>query len=112
MLISEIAPAAWDTVWAQLAREEAIPVREAQRAHLLRIIEADDRFGRFGRGSLSDRGRVLIRYAEPTRFDRHAGDSAREQQWEVWYYSGLGLRFTFVDRHGLGDYRLQETREY
>ena len=114
--LSELAllerPAAWDTVWAQLAREEATEVREAQRAHLLRIIEADDRFGRFGRGSLSDRGRVLIRYAEPTRIDRHAGDAAREQQWEVWYYSGLGLRFTFVDQHGLGDYRLQETREY
>ncbi len=104
--------AAWDTAWTQLARQEGTPVREAQRAHLLRIIEADDRFGRFGRGSLSDRGGVLIRYGEPTRIDRHAGDSAREEQWEVWYYPALGLRFTFVDRHGLGDYRLQETREY
>lgn len=105
-------PAVWDSLWADIGSDTGVTAVEAQRVHLLRIITADERFGRFGRGSQSDRGRILIRYGEPTRVDRHAGDRADEQQWEVWYYAGLRLRFTFVDQHGLGDFRLQETREY
>ena len=86
--------------------------REAQRIHLLRIVGADRRYGRFGRGSLSDRGRVFIRYGEPDRVEQIDDASVRESRWEIWYYSQLGLRFSFLDQHGMSDFQLHETQRY
>ena len=48
---------AWRDLW-----EARGPDRQPDESeHLGRIVEADRRFGRFGRGALSDRGRILIR---------------------------------------------------
>lgn len=99
-------PAAWRAAWEALAATHGGHSGELERAHLLRIIEADAQFGQFGRGALSDRGRVYIRHGAPDSVERHGDDLSREGQWEIWYYYALRLTFTFYDAHGLGDYRL------
>lgn len=93
--------AAWRAFW------DARPpdARPDETEHLLRIVEADRRFGRFGRGALSDRGRYFVRYGPPASVDSHVMDAAVAGDWEVWYYPAEGFRVIFHDAYGLGDFR-------
>ena len=100
--------AAWRAVWA----ERPSGTRPGEREHLLRIVEADHRFGRFGRGALSDRGRILIYHGDPDRVETLGMDAAYPGTWQIWYYGGPGLLFRFYDAYGLGDFRLYDTAPY
>lgn len=104
--------AAWNAAWAQYADPSGEDPRRVEQTHLLRIVAADERFGQFGRGALSDRGRVFIRHGEPDRIERYGDDLSRTGVWEVWTYRDLGRRFLFYDAHGVGDFRLSEERPY
>ncbi len=101
-------PAAWRAVWA------ARPAGEVpdEAAHLLRIVEADRRFGQFGRGALSDRGRVHIQRGPPDSVEAQVMDLSYPGQWEVWYYRRDGVLYRFYDAYGLGDFRLYDTAPY
>jgi GWxTD domain-containing protein len=101
---------AWRAVFAAAAAAAGVPPAALEARHLLRIVEADARFGGFGRGALSDRGRIYIRYGPPDRIQHFGDEMAREGRWEVWYYLQLGEQFTFYDPQGMGDYQLYETR--
>jgi len=99
---------AWRLVWVDRG-----PDQEPNEAeHLGRIVEADRRFGRFGRGALSDRGRTMIRYGRPDKVDHHGMDPNVSGEWEVWYYREKGLRVVFYDPYALGDYRLYAETRY
>jgi len=101
-------PAAWRAVWEERPPE----ARPDESEHLLRIVEADRRFGRFGRGALSDRGRILVYHGEPERVETLTMDAAYPGTWQIWYYGGRGLLFRFYDAYGLGDFRLYDTAPY
>ncbi len=101
--------AVWKQLWAKAAAESGTTATELERTHLLRILEADERFGGAERGAQSDRGRVFIRYGPPDSVERHGDEMGYEGQWEVWYYNTDRLMFTFYDAHGLGDFRLVGT---
>lgn len=100
--------AAWHSLWE--ARGPDLDPDEA--GHLERIVEADRRFGRFGRGALSDRGRILIRYGRPDKVDYHGMEPNVSGEWEVWYYRQIGVRVVFYDPYALGDYRLYAELPY
>ena len=102
---------AWNALWARLA-DPGRSGSELEAEHMQRIVAADQRFGRFGRGALSDRGRAWIRYGQPDRIESQQDDLSRESRWEIWYYHELRLRLSFIDRHGMGDFRLVEVRPY
>ncbi len=102
-------PEAWAALWDDLAAGQGSTATVAREAHLLRIVAADERFGGFGRGALSDRGRMLIRWGEPERIERVADERVPGAVYEVWSVPQAGLRFVFYDAHGLGDFRLQQT---
>jgi GWxTD domain-containing protein len=114
--LGELAPparaAAWRDLWTSMAQSVESGAVDLETEHLLRIVDADDRFGRFGRGALSDRGRAYIRYGEPDRIERASEEFGPDGLWEFWYYRSRRLRLAFLDRHGLGDYRLVETSSY
>jgi len=99
---------AWAALWRRVAAETGRTPAAAEHEHLWRIVTADDRFGGFGRGALSDRGRVLIRYGEPARVEVFADERAPGAMFEIWSHPPVGLRFVFYDAHGLGDFRLQQ----
>jgi len=93
--------AAWRAFWD--GRRPGATLSETE--HLLRIVDADRRFGRFGRGAMSDRGRYLIRYGSPDNVDVHVMDRRVPGDWEVWYYRARGFKVIFHDAYGLGDFR-------
>jgi len=107
-LPADARPAAWRALWA--ARPPGEQPDEA--GHLLRIVEADRRFGQFGRGALSDRGRVHIRLGPPDSVESQGLDLSYPGQWEVWYYRRAGVLYRFYDAYGLGDFRLYDTAPY
>ncbi len=99
---------AWREVW-----DSRIPgTRPTEHDHLLRIVEADERFGQFGRGALCDQGRVYIQNGAPDRIENHGPDMSYPGTWQIWTYRELGLLFRFYDAYGLGDYRLYDTAPY
>lgn len=58
-----------------------------------------DRFG-----SLTDRGKVFIKYGQPSEVDRFYTE--KNEIAEVWKYQSPKMEFVFVDASGLGNYKL------
>lgn len=110
-LTADRRPAAWDAVWTQVGAETGNEPLLAQTSHLRRVADADDRFGQFGRGALSDRGRALIRYGEPQSIEQTLDDLSRTGVWEVWLYPDRNLRLIFYDANAINDFRLVEVRQ-
>ncbi len=98
---------AWDAVWRDVGNAAGESPFQAERRHLRRIVSADDRFGTYGRGARSDRGRTLIRWGEPSRTESYADARAAGAVWEVWEYPDRDHRLFFFDAHGTGDFRLR-----
>ena len=62
--------------------------------------------GGVSQGWKSDRGRVYIALGSPDAIDSHP-DEMMQKPYEIWEYTGLNARYTFVDEYMLGDYRLR-----
>lgn len=76
--------------------------------YLQRALSANQRFRAMGReGWRTDRGRVLMIYAEPDEIERFPS-AQNNKPYEVWHYYGIenGVEFYFIDRSGFGDYLL------
>jgi len=78
-----------------------------------RVDYANAHFGTtFQAGWKSDRGRVYIELGPPDAIDSHPEGYTQaygglQMPYEIWDYSRLGQRYTFVDEYMLGDYRLR-----
>lgn len=99
----------WRDVWEGLAASTGQAAGRLESQHLLRIVEADAKFGNFSRGALTARGRIFIRYGAPDSIRSHGDDLSRGSRWEIWYYLDERLQFTFYDPHGLGDFQLYDS---
>ncbi len=102
--------AAWTAAWQRIAASRSEDPQTAALDHLRRIVTADERFGQFGRGALSDRGRAIIRYGEPGHVERYLDNLSGTGVWEIWEYPDLGLRLLFFDAHGMGDFQLSDVQ--
>ena len=77
-------------------------------AYLQRVASANQRFRAMARdGWRTDRGRVLLLYAEPDEIERFPS-SMETKPYEIWHYYGIenGVLFVFIDRSGFGEYIL------
>jgi len=99
--------AGWRAIWNRLGTGEPGGPAAAERRHVARIVAADDRFGGFGRGAATDRGRGGSRGGEPARVETFADAHTPGASWEGWGYPDFGRRFVFYAAHGRGDFRLQ-----
>ncbi len=96
---------AWEDFWA---RRDPIPQtmnNEALEEFLRRVDYANVHFSYFGNGWKTDRGRIYIRYGPPSEVESHPMER-NSPPYEVWYYDEEGLVFIFMDRYGIGDYKL------
>ena len=106
--LKDLPPEARKRAWRDLWLTSGGDPDLERRRHLDLIVEADRRFSASKRGALTDRGRAWIRYGPPDEIGRVADDQTRGAGWEHWRYEALNIRLTFLDAHGLGDYRLLE----
>lgn len=53
----------------------------------------------------TDRGKIYIIYGPPSDVQRRSID-IDSNPYEVWYYKSIDKRFVFLDKSGLGNYRL------
>ncbi|MBL7999647.1 MAG: GWxTD domain-containing protein, partial [Candidatus Kapabacteria bacterium] len=62
----------------------------------------------FPEGWNSDRGRVILKYGQPTQIDRRYFNSDRAHPHEIWHYNEVqgGVQFIFVDIKGVENYIL------
>ena len=77
-------------------------------AYLQRVILAGQRFRAMNRdGWRTDRGRILVLYADPDEIERFP-TSSESKPYEIWHYYSIesGVEFVFVDRSGFGEYQL------
>ncbi|MBN8587761.1 MAG: GWxTD domain-containing protein [Rhodothermia bacterium] len=79
---------------------------EAMEEYYYRIFHVNRNFGRFSDGWQTDQGEVYIRFGEPTFVQKHPYNFGTTQAYEVWYYENIGKKFIFIDKTGLGDYKL------
>jgi len=76
--------------------------------YLQRVLAAGQRYRAMNRdGWRTDRGRILVVYAEPDEIERFPA-TGNSKPYEVWHYYSIenGVEFVFVDRSGFGEYQL------
>ena len=98
---------AWSKLWA--VNTPMLNGCEGEQEHLLAILEADYQFDGAERGATTDRGRAWIQYGAPDHLEHKGNMQGRYRRWEIWHYRKLGMVLTFLDAHGLDEYRLIET---
>ncbi len=64
-------------------------------------------YGKMKDGWKTDRGRVLLKYGQPSQRDV-TPQNGNLRAYETWFYSGIqgGISFNFVDVYGYGNYIL------
>lgn len=97
--------ALWEEFWKEKDPSPATDRNERQEEYFERVEYANRHFSSFHQGWKTDMGRVYIVYGKPDEIERHPFD-LDSPPYEIWYYYSQGLRFIFLDKHNLGDYRL------
>ncbi len=100
---------AFNKFWREHDPTPETPENELKTAFYRRVNFANQRFTVMGReGWRSDRGRIYIQYGEPDQIDDYPV-AAGGRPYQLWHYYSQGAyrKFTFVDEHEDGDYRLQ-----
>ena len=78
--------------------------------HYRRMAYATDHFRTTRPGWQTDRGHMYIVYGPPDEIESHAaGKSYPSEEWRYRHLEGLGANviFTFIDRTGKGEYRIE-----
>lgn len=94
--------------WKSRDPEPSTKVNEAYVNFTRRVKIADTTYKQgFRKGWRCDRGRVLIKYGEPSEIERNP-NSIDTKPYQIWHYNHLegGVIFVFVDRSGFGDLEL------
>lgn len=94
--------------WKELDPTPATDENERliQHIHRMRFAENNYAAGRGKRGSDTDKGRIYIKFGEPSDIQYNLAAS-NEKPFEVWTYEDQrGVRFIFVDRRGAGVFEL------
>jgi GWxTD domain-containing protein len=91
--------------WDDQAKASNADPTELMEEYYRRVEYSNEKFSTNRPGWENDRGRIYIRYGEPTDVERHPFESG-SRPYEIWFYSQLSLRFVFVDYTGFGDYNL------
>jgi GWxTD domain-containing protein len=95
--------------WRSKAGKQEAAFNEAMTEYYRRVDRAMRNFGTLRQpdGFRSDRGRIYVLYGPPTTTDRTLDPVTGFQ--EVWTYSHLKKKFTFIDQNKSGNYVLLST---
>ena len=81
--------------------------RLLQYRDLINYANINFSFGKMRDGWRTERGRVLLKYGQPSQRDQKAADK-QLRAYETWFYPNYegGVYFYFVDMQGYGNFRL------
>ena len=94
--------------WKELDPTPGTDENERLIQHIFRMRFAENNYaaGRGKRGSDTDKGRIYIKFGEPSDIQYNLAAS-NEKPFEVWTYEEQrGVRFIFMDRRGAGVFEL------
>ena len=94
--------------WKRRDADPSTPQNQYFQSYLKRIQESNRKFGTISRpGWKTDRGRVYLKYGEPSEIDRYPNQTDTKP-YEIWHYNDLegGVIFVFADLTGFSDYQL------
>jgi GWxTD domain-containing protein len=94
--------------WKKLDPLPGTSENERLIEHIVRMRHVENNFaaGRGKRGSDTDKGRIYVKYGQPTDIQYNMASSS-SKPFEVWTYENVrGVRFIFLDRRGAGVFEL------
>lgn len=91
--------------WEKLDPTPNTEKNEAFLEYFSRIDYANKNFKSYSDGWLTDKGQVFIIFGQPANISTTNNNYASRETYEVWQYQN-NLEFVFLDRSGLGDFRL------
>ena len=97
--------------WTGRDRTVETPRNEFREVFYSQIAEAGKRYGEIGRnttpGWRTDRGRIFVKYGQPTEVLDRLTSSGSAPPYQVWRYSrGKETYYLFADRSGTGAYKV------
>lgn len=99
----------WNSFWKEKDPTPSTETNEFKEEYYRRIEYANAHYGGTQKGWRTDRGKIYIIYGPPDEIERYPYE-LHSMPYEIWYYYSRGLKFIFVDEHGIGDYRLLSPR--
>ncbi len=94
--------------WNARDKDPSTPRNEFYEEYMKRIDYANNKFGNIKiKGWMTDRGRVYIKYGQPSEIDRYP-NVGNTKPYEIWLYHDIegGVQFVFGDLIGLSNYQL------
>jgi GWxTD domain-containing protein len=94
--------------WNQRDSEPSTPQNEFFMEYLKRVEYSNQHFKALGKkGWRTDRGRVFLKYGEPSEIERFP-NQIDTKPYEIWYYNEIegGVIFIFADLTNFSDYQL------
>ena len=94
--------------WNQRDTEPSTPQNEFFMEYLKRVEYSNQHFKALGKkGWRTDRGRVFLKYGEPSEIERYP-NQIDTKPYEIWYYNEIegGVIFIFGDLTNFSDYQL------
>jgi GWxTD domain-containing protein len=94
--------------WNQRDTEPSTPQNEFFMEYLKRVEYSNQHFKALGKkGWRTDRGRVFLKYGEPSEIERFP-NQIDTKPYEIWYYNEIegGVIFIFADLTNFSDYQL------
>ncbi len=102
----------WNLFWKRRDPTPLSAENEALDEFWSRVEYAEEHFGSgLTEGALSDRGTVYINLGPPDEVENHPFD-LNAPAYVIWYYYSKNLKFTFMDKKGVGDYELVDPPAY
>lgn len=95
----------FEEFWRELDPTPGTLKNELMEEYYRRVEYADVNFASYREGWKTDRGMLYIVLGPPDDIDRSSYDLPRRPR-EVWYYYKIDRVFVFIDKTGLGEYRL------
>ncbi|MGA2296088.1 MAG: GWxTD domain-containing protein [FCB group bacterium] len=97
-----------DTDTTTIINERLLQYRE-----LIRYANINFSYGKMKDGWRTERGRILLKYGQPSQRDQKAADK-QLRAYETWFYPNYqgGVYFYFVDMQGYGNFRLVSSTVY
>ena len=91
--------------WQRLDPTPGTRENELMEEYYRRVEVANANFSSYREGWKTDRGMVYIILGPPDDIDRQPFERSRRPR-EIWYYYKINRALVFIDRTGLGEYRL------
>lgn len=97
----------FNQIWKKLDPTPESDYNELMEEYFERVNYTNEHFDGWQSGWETDRGMIYILFGAPDQINRYNSTNNMNKTRQIWYYQKIAKEFSFIDRNGFGDFRLE-----